>query len=297
MRVHRSAHTSARHPMTLYDAHVSIATVKGLEPWIVHPGGNTQLRRHDPGSTPGSPGEGSKSKTESACKALKEKLNLQHGLIQANESKAVLVVLQAMDAGGKDGAVKCLYGGLNPSGAEVVSFGVPTEEERRHDVLWRISKHLPAHGRVGIFNRSHYEDVLAVRVRNIAPPAIWRPRFQYFNEFEHGLVASGTTIVKCMLHISPEEQRQRLQDRIDRPEKHWKFRLGDLEDRALWSDYQRAYQDVLNKTSTDHAPWFVIPSDKKWYRDFAILTILTTVLDSLKMTVPAKPELSGLIIT
>ncbi len=239
---------------------------------------------------------GERSKTEKATTALKAKLATQHALIQANEDRSVLVVLQAMDAGGKDGTVKGLYGGLNPAGAEVTSFGVPSDEERAHDVLWRIHKRLPAKGRVGIFNRSHYEDVLAVRVRNIAPPAVWRPRFQHFNDFESALTASGTVVVKFMLHISLEEQRQRLQDRINRPDKQWKFRMGDLEDRALWPDYQAAYQDVLTKTSTPNAPWFVIPADKKWYRDFAVLTILTTVLDGLKMTFPKQPDIDGVVI-
>ena len=262
---------------------------------MVNPGERFSLRTTSTVATPGAP-DGDRSKTESATKALKLKLQAQHSLIQATADKAVLVVFQAMDAGGKDGSVKALYGGLNPAGAEVVSFGVPSEEERAHDVLWRITKRLPERGRVGIFNRSHYEDVLAVRVRNIAPPAVWRPRFEFFNQYEQQLVASGTVIVKFMLHISAEEQRERLQARIDRPEKQWKFRMGDLEDRALWKQYQTAYQDVLTKTSTAHAPWFVIPSDKKWYRDFAVLTVLTTVLDGLKLTYPANPDLKGLII-
>jgi PPK2 family polyphosphate:nucleotide phosphotransferase len=275
---------------------VSIAKLKTLGPWIVNPGSTVLLARHNPDGSPEAPNDGDRAKTEAATRRLKEKLSLQHSLIQANDNRAVLIVLQAMDAGGKDGTVKCLYGGLNPAGTEVVSFGVPSEVERKHDVLWRIHNRLPEHGRVGIFNRSHYEDVLAVRVRNIAPPAVWRPRFEQFNEFEKVVADSGTTIIKCMLHISAEEQRERLQARVDRTEKHWKFRMGDLEDRALWADYQRAYQDVLSKTSTDHAPWFVIPSNKKWYRDFAVLTIITTVLDSLKMKFPENEELRGLIV-
>ena len=280
----------------LYDAGVTIVNIKGLDEWIVKPGESYSLRSSIPSSTPGAPFAGDRSKTESATKKLKVKLAGQHSLIQANDTRAVLVVLQSMDAGGKDGTVKCLYGGLNPAGTEVVSFGVPSEEERQHDVLWRIHKRLPARGRVAIFNRSHYEDVLAVRVRHIAPPSVWRPRFQFFNDFEQAVVESGTTVVKFMLNISIEEQRQRLQDRIDRPEKQWKFRMGDLEDRALWKDYYAAYQEVLTKTSTPVAPWFVIPADNKWYRDFAVLTVLTTVLDGLKMTFPKQPDLDGLVI-
>lgn len=275
---------------------VTALNVKGLDTWLVQSGERFLLRTINSNGTPGAPNNGDRSKTESATKDLKLKLLDQHALLQSNHAKSVLIVLQAMDAGGKDGCVKALYGGLNPSGAEVVSFGVPSEEERQHDVLWRIHKKLPALGRVGIFNRSHYEDVLAVRVRNIAPPAIWRPRFEFFNAFEQELSASGTIIIKFMLHISLDEQRARLQSRIDRPEKHWKFRMGDLEDRALWKEYQAAYQDVLTKTSTAHAPWFVVPADKKWYRDFAILTVVTTVLEGLKMTFPKQPELQGLVI-
>lgn len=214
----------------------------------------------------------------------------------AEKSRSVLLVLQAMDGGGKDGTVKSLYGGMHPVGAEVTSWGVPSEEELSHDFLWRIHHRIPAHGKVGIFNRSHYEDVLAVRVRKLRPESVWRNRYDIINTWEAGLVAEGTAVVKVMLHISEQEQANRLQARIDRPDKRWKFRMGDLEDRQLWSGYQRAYDDVLDKTSTEHAPWFVVPADKKWYRDFAVLTILTGVLETLNPAYPVHHDLDGIVI-
>lgn len=214
----------------------------------------------------------------------------------AEKTRSLLLVLQAMDGGGKDGTVKSLYLGMHPVGAEVTSWGVPSEEELGHDFLWRIHQRVPAHGKVGIFNRSHYEDVLAVRVRKLRPESVWRNRYDIINNWEAGLVAEGTSVVKVMLHISEKEQANRLQARIDRPDKRWKFRMGDLEDRQLWSSYQRAYDDVLDKTSTEHAPWFVVPADKKWYRDFAVLTILTNVLETLNPAYPTHSDLDGIVI-
>ena len=186
--------------------------------------------------------------------------------------------------------------GVNPAGCQVTSFKAPSTEELDHDYLWRHIKALPERGRIGIFNRSHYEDVLAVRVRKLKPPSVWQNRYTTINSFEAGLVAEGTTVVKVMLHISRQEQANRLQARVDRLDKRWKFRLGDLEDRQLWPSYQRAYDDAIEKTSTAHAPWFVVPADKKWYRDFAVLTILTSVLDTLKPAYPSRHDLDGVVV-
>lgn len=279
-----------------YDGRVTFPHSKALTPWMAQPGARTRLDKVDAGGTPLAPKDGDRAATEAATKKLREELRDLQGRLQAEEKRSILLVLQAMDTGGKDGTAKSIYAGVNPAGVEMHSFGVPSELERSHDFLWRIHAVTPAAGRIAIFNRSHYEDVLAVRVRNIAPPTVWRPRFDIINNFEAGLTAAGTTVVKMMLHISKDEQQQRLQARIDRPDKRWKFRMGDLEDRQLWQDYMHAYEDVLAKTSTPHAPWFVIPADKKWYRDFATLTILVHVLRGLRPAYPPCPELDGTII-
>ena len=273
---------------------------KGLDAWRVAPGKKFKLAGVDPASTPDAPPPGDKGNErkagENATRRLRERLRELQDRLHAEGSRSVLLVLQAMDTGGKDGTVKSVFFGVNPVAVDVHSFGVPSSEEVAHDFLWRIHNRLPADGRVGIFNRSHYEDVLAVRVRNIAPPEVWQPRFQIINEFERGIVTSGTAVVKVMLHISSEEQRIRLQARIDRPDKRWKFRMGDLEDRKLWDEYQHAYDDAIERTSTEHAPWFVVPADKKWYRDWAVLTIMVAVLEAMAPDYPAHPELDGTII-
>jgi PPK2 family polyphosphate:nucleotide phosphotransferase len=266
----------------------------GLDLWKVDPNENFKLSSVNPGSTPGAPGE--KGKTETASADLRKRLRLVQDRFTAEKTRSVLVVLQAMDGGGKDGTVKSLYGGMHPVGAEVTSWGVPNEDELAHHFLWRINHRLPAHGKIGIFNRSHYEDVLAVRVRKLKPPSVWQNRYGTINNWEEGLVDEGTEVVKIMLHISRQEQANRLQARLDRPDKRWKFRLGDLEDRKLWPSYQRAYNDVLDKTSTSHAPWFVVPADKKWYRDFAVLTIVTSILETMKPAYPARHDLDGISV-
>ena len=208
----------------------------------------------------------------------------------------MLLVLQAMDAGGKDGAVKGILAGANPMGVEVHGFGVPSDEERDHDFLWRIHARVPGKERIGIFNRSHYEDVLVVRVKKIVPEPIWKARYDTINAFEGGLVAAGTSLVKVMLHISAEEQRARLQARIDDPTKRWKFRMGDLDDRQLWPKFMEAYDDALERTSTPAAPWFCVPANQKWYRDWAVLSILVTTLEKLDPKYPLHAELDGVTV-
>jgi PPK2 family polyphosphate:nucleotide phosphotransferase len=269
-------------------------TARGLDSWRVSSDGPFALSKVDPSSTPNAPDE--RAATDALTVDLRTKLRALQDRFIAEGTRSVLVVLQAMDGGGKDGTVKGLYAGMHPVGAEVTSWGVPSEDELAHDFLWRIHHRLPSRGKIGLFNRSHYEDVLAVRVRNIAPPAIWQKRYSIINNWEEGLVAEGTTVVKIMLHISRQEQANRLQARIDRPDKRWKFRMGDLEDRKLWPLYQDAYDDMIDKTSTGHAPWFVVPADKKWYRDFAVATILTSVLEEMKPEYPPCPELDGVEI-
>jgi PPK2 family polyphosphate:nucleotide phosphotransferase len=275
---------------------VAFPKSKISEPWLVNPGSKPRLGSIDTEGTPEAPKGGERSEAEKATRALREELRVLQGALQGEANRSILLVLQAMDTGGKDGTVKSIYAGINPVGAEVSSFGVPNDDEIARDFLWRIHAKTPPKGKIGIFNRSHYEDVLAVRVRNIAPESVWRPRFAAINDYERILTESGTTVVKVMLHISEEEQRLRLQARIDRPEKRWKFRMGDIEDRQLWGDYQKAYEETLAKTSTDHAPWFVVPADKKWYRDFAVLTILVDVLKNIDPQYPKFDNLDGLQI-
>jgi PPK2 family polyphosphate:nucleotide phosphotransferase len=228
---------------------------------------------------------------------LNQELQSLQELLYAEQKHKVLIVLQAMDTGGKDGAIRRVFDGVNPQGVKVASFKVPTAEELAHDFLWRVHKVTPGLGEMVIFNRSHYEDVLVVRVHGYAPEEVWKKRYDQINDFEHLLSESGTTILKFFLHIDKDEQKERLQARLDDPTKTWKFRLGDLEERKLWGDYMQAFEDALNKTSTEYAPWYVVPANRKWYRDLVISTVLVDTLKGFKMEYP-KPEenLDGVVI-
>ncbi len=263
-------------------------------PWAISPGDGPKLASIKPESTPAAPGD--RAETEEATAKLKLRLAELQNRLRAEEKQSVLLLLQGMDASGKDGTAKSVFSAVNPMGVRVASFNVPTEDELAHDFLWRIHKETPPSGHIGIFNRSQYEDVLAVRVRKIAPEPVWRARYNLINEFEKNLVLGGTTVLKVMLHISKDEQAQRLQERIDDETKRWKFRLGDLDDRKLWPAYQRAYEDAIEETSTPRAPWFVVPSDRKWYRNFAVLTILTTALEAMNPTIPRRDDLDGVVV-
>jgi PPK2 family polyphosphate:nucleotide phosphotransferase len=205
----------------------------------------------------------------------------------AESRQSVLVVLQAMDGGGKDSTVRRVFRGVNPQGVRVTSFKRPTEEELAHDFLWRVHKVTPEAGQIAVFNRSHYEDVLVVRVRGIAEESVWRPRFAHINAFESLLATSGTRVLKFFLHISREEQRVRLEKRLTREDKHWKWEPGDLEDRERWDDYQAAYAEAIERTSTDAAPWHVVPADRRWYRD---IVVARTIADALEDMDPQWPE-------
>lgn len=207
----------------------------------------------------------------------------------AEGKHSLLVVLQAMDCAGKDSTIRAVFGPINPQGCNTVNFKAPSELERRHDFLWRVHPHAPPCGGMTLFNRSHYEDVLIVRVKGLAPEELWRKRYEHINAFERLLHDEGTTIVKFFLHISKEYQKQRLQRRLDRPDKHWKFNPADLPERERWDDYMRAYEDALSLCSTDAAPWYVIPAETRWYRDLLITRILVRTLKSLNMEYP-KPE-------
>jgi len=207
----------------------------------------------------------------------------------AEAKHPVLVVLQGIDASGKDGAVRRVVGAFNPQGVTVSSFKVPTAEEAAHDFLWRIHKRVPAKGEISVFNRSHYEEVLVVRVHELVPKEIWSTRYETIRQFEDLLTGTGTTVVKFFLHISKEEQRERLQERHDNPRKEWKFSMGDLAERKLWDKYMAAYEDALSETSTSDSPWYAIPSNRNWFRDLAISTILSDTLADLKPQYP-EPE-------
>jgi PPK2 family polyphosphate:nucleotide phosphotransferase len=220
----------------------------------------------------------------------RERIQIFQERLYAESAQSLLVILQAMDTGGKDGAIKGVFKGTNPQGVRIWSFGVPTPVELSHDFLWRIHQRTPENGMIGVFNRSQYEDVLVARVKNLVSKERWMHRYEIINNFEYGLANHGTRILKFYLHISKEEQGARLQARLDNPEKHWKFRIGDLDDRALWDGYREAYEDLLEKCSTDHAPWYVIPSNRKWFRNLAIARIVADTLEEMNPQFPAPEE-------
>ncbi|MCC6426174.1 MAG: polyphosphate kinase 2 family protein [Phycisphaerales bacterium] len=232
------------------------------------------------------PGVRDRAEAEQRLAANREKLGeLQYRLWAENE-RAILLVLQGMDTSGKDGVVRHVLTGMNPTGLRVTSFKKPSEVEMDHDFLWRIHEAAPARGEVGVFNRSHYEDVLVVRVHGLVPRTVWSRRYAQINEFEGLLTGEGTTIVKCFLHISKDEQKQRLLDRIKDPEKNWKFNQTDVTERRHWADYMAAYEDVLGKCGTEWAPWHIIPADRKWYRNWAISEILVKTMERMNPRPP-----------
>ncbi len=243
----------------------------------------------DPHGKPGF--DGGKSDGQAALDAESDRLSeLQEQLWAESRSggtRSVLLVLQAMDTAGKGGIVRNVVGAMDPLGVNVTAFKAPTPAERRHDFLWRIRRQLPEPGIVGIFDRSHYEDVLIHRVRGLSSPEAIEERYGLIREFEEEVAASGTTIIKVMLHISAGEQKARLAERLDRPDKHWKFSLGDLDERALWPAYQEAYQLAIEHTSTPDAPWFVVPGDRKWYARLAVQQLLIDALGGLDLQWPA----------
>ena len=204
----------------------------------------------------------------------------------ADDNRSLLLVLQGMDTAGKGGIVKHVVGAANPQGIRYTAFGVPTEEERKHHYLWRIQRALPSAGHIGVFDRSHYEDVLVVRVHNIVPPEVWGKRYEEINRFEKKLVDEGATIIKVAMFVSLAEQKARLSDRLERPDKYWKYNPKDVDERLMWPAYQKAYQAMLERTSTDYAPWHVVPCDRKWYSRLAILELLIEALEGLNLSWP-----------
>jgi PPK2 family polyphosphate:nucleotide phosphotransferase len=250
--------------------------------------GSFRLSEVDPRDTPGLPGDKAQRKDpkgwsrEQVATIGVELAAYQEKLFAAakegDSRRRVLLLLQAMDCGGKDGTVSKVLAAMNPTGIRAVSFGPPSDEEREHDFLWRIERALPSAGHVGVFNRSQYEDVLIVRVHDLVPETEWSQRYQRINEFEAAQAADGLTTVKVMLHISKDEQKQRLLDRLADPAKRWKYNPGDVDERGRWDDYQAAYQDALTKCSTPENPWYVVPADRKWYRNWAVASLLRAAM-------------------
>ncbi len=249
-------------------------------------GEKIDLGNFDPADT--SAFEGGKEQAHVELVKLTKKLDTLQELLYAEHRHKVLVVLQAMDTGGKDGTIRRVFEGANPQGVRVAGFKTPTQNEMDHDYLWRIHQAMPGNGEMVIFNRSHYEDVLVVRVHELVQPEIWKKRYEQINSFEKMLFEEGTTILKFFLHISPDEQKQRLLDRLKDETKQWKFNPGDLKERQLWKKYMHAYEEVITLTSTDYAPWFIVPADRKWYRDWVVATAIVEALKNLKMAYP-KP--------
>ena len=254
----------------------------------VAPGSRPDLAAVDTAGTPGF--EGDKDAARARLEELRAELGEFQERLWAESKQSLLIVLQALDAGGKDGLIRKVITAFNPQGTRVAAFGVPTEEELRHDFLWRVHAVTPGKGRIGVFNRSHYEDVLVVRVKELVPEPLWRERYDLINAFEAHLAANGTRILKLFLHISREEQRLRFQKRLDNPAKHWKWDSGDLETREKWGAFQAAYTDALERCSTEIAPWFVIPADHKWYRDLAAAEVIAEAARSMDPKWPEPEE-------
>ncbi len=248
---------------------------------IVKPGSKLRLKDRDPDDT-----FGKKRDDKALEKTLDRLRELQH-LLYADKRYGLLVVLQALDAGGKDGTIRHVMSGVNPQGCEVTSFKAPSSEERAHDFLWRIHKAVPHLGNIGIFNRSHYEDVLIVRVHGLAPKEVWHQRYRQINDFERILTENGITILKFFLHISKDEQKKRFEARIKDSSRNWKLSLPDFEERQHWEDYTEAYEDALRKCSTERAPWYIIPANKKWFRNYLVAELIVRALDRMKLKYPA----------
>jgi PPK2 family polyphosphate:nucleotide phosphotransferase len=257
-----------------------------LEP--VAPGAAVSLS--DAAARPPYAGDAEKPELRDRLDALGARLDRLQYALYAEGKRSLLVVLQGRDTSGKDGTIRRVFGPLDPQGTAVTAFRAPTEQELRHDFLWRVHQAVPAHGLIGIFNRSHYEDVLVVRVRRLVPETVWRPRYEQINRFERSLVESGTAVLKFFLHISRGEQRERLLARLDEPDKFWKFNPGDLEDRRRWDDYTAAAEEMLARTSTEAAPWYVVPADRKALRD---VLIGEKVVEALERMDPRFPPPAG----
>jgi len=260
----------------------------------IEPGTPVRLADWDPDDTAGF----EKLDVRGRLKGLRKRLAAQQQVLWAEGRHRLLVVLQAMDTGGKDGTIRKVFSGVNPQGVRVVSFKAPTPVELAHDYLWRIHRHTPADGEIAVFNRSHYEDVLVVRVLDLVPEERWSRRYEHIRAFERLLADEGTTILKFYLHISKEEQAERLRARLADPDKHWKFNVDDLAHRERWDDYMAAFETVLSETSTAEAPWYVVPANHKWYRNLVVAETIVTTLEGLGMEYPEpEDDLEAVVVT
>jgi PPK2 family polyphosphate:nucleotide phosphotransferase len=259
--------------------------------YLVRPGQLVDLYDFDPDDV-----RGNKADIKEESSVIQTRLGELQELLFAERERKLLIVLQGMDTSGKDGTIRHVMGGFNPQGTRVVSFGKPSLEELDHDYLWRVHRQVPRKGEIVVFNRSHYEDVLVVRVHSLVPKTVWKRRYDQIRCFEQLLFEEGTVILKFFLHISRDEQRARLQARVEDPKKRWKFQDADLEERELWDEYQRAYEDALSKTSTEAAPWYIVPANQKWYRNYLVGAVIADTLKSLNLKYP-KVDLSGITVT
>jgi PPK2 family polyphosphate:nucleotide phosphotransferase len=255
-----------------------------MKDYLVRPGTSVKLSRWSSDDTSGF--DGTKAASRKQLEKLTARLERLQELLYAGHEHSVLVVLQGIDSAGKDGTIRRVFEGVNPQGVRVVSFKAPSVEELDHDFLWRVHAQLPARGEMVLFNRSHYEDVLVPRVHGLIKRPVWERRYREINDFERMLSEEGTTVLKFFLHISRREQRRRLQERLDDPTKHWKFRGADLQERLRWNSYMKAYDDALSQTSTPWAPWHVVPSDRKWFRDLYVSERIVSALEKLRMRWP-----------
>jgi PPK2 family polyphosphate:nucleotide phosphotransferase len=261
---------------------------------LVKPGTNVSLKKHDPTDT--GPYKDADEVEGQLQKQLNELIGLQQ-LLYAESRRALLIVLQGMDTAGKDGTIRHVMAGMSPLGVQVQAFKAPNDEELAHDFLWRVHQKVPRFGFIGIFNRSHYEDVLVVRVHDLVPRKVWKARYAQINQFEKMLTANGITVLKFFLHISKDEQKKRLEERLRDPTRHWKLSLKDVEERGYWGDYRKAYEAALTKCSTPWAPWYIIPADHKWYRNLLVSEVIVKTLRDFKMDYPQPSvDLSQIVI-
>lgn len=262
-----------------------------LKRYGVKAGRKLSLRGYDPDDTGDyKKSDQGKAKAKAETAKLIARLDGLQERLYANATRSLLIVLQGMDTSGKDGTIKSVMSGVNPQGCKVVAFKAPSKDELAHDFLWRVHREVPPKGYIGIFNRSHYEDVLITRVHGWVSDKVVKRRFDQIKEFEELLTENGTAILKLFLHISKDEQKERLEARIADPEKRWKWNSGDLEERKLWEDYLKAFEDVISATSTDCAPWYIVPANRKWYRNLVVAERIVNVLEDMKLKTPPAPE-------
>lgn len=262
-----------------------------MKQYRVKPDRPMSFAQHDPDDTGDYPKtDQAKTDAKATATALIERLDGLQERLYANRTRSLLIVLQGMDTSGKDGTIRHVLTGVNPQGCRVVSFKVPSAEELGHDFLWRVHQQAPSKGEIGIFNRSHYEDVLITRVHGWVSDAVATERYNQIKEFEELLTENGTTVLKFFLHISKDEQKERLEERIRDPEKRWKFNEGDLEERKLWHDYMKAFEDALAATSTEQSPWYIVPANRKWYRNLVVADRIVHALEAMKLELPPAPK-------